>query len=72
MNKLSMLAAAMLLVIAAAPASAREFKVDGVLVSDTCSTPQGQKYVYDGFYGTVGSPCSWHIGEYWFYGKFGG
>lgn len=72
MNKLSMLAAAMLLVIAGAPASAREFAVNGVLMSNVCTTPQGQKYTYDGFYGTVGSPCTWNIGGYQYWGKFGG
>ncbi len=72
MNKLSMLAAAMLLVIAGTPASAKEFTVNGVLMSNVCSNAQGQKYTYDGFYGAVGTPCNWHVGEYVFWGKFGG
>ena len=77
MNKLSMLAAAMLLVIAGTAASAREFTVNGVRMSNVCSNAQGQKYTYDGFFGPVGSPCTWTIGGYQpqghqYWGTFGG
>lgn len=72
MKKLSVLLAAMLLAGVCVPGSAEEFVVNGVKMSNVCANAKGERYQYEGFFGPVGTPCTWTIGEYQYWGKFGG
>lgn len=72
MKKSTMLCAALLLAAAVGPVSAEQFVINGVTMSNVCTSSGGVKFKYDGFYGPVGTPCNWHIGQYEYTGVFGG
>ncbi len=74
MKKLGLLLVSLLLVAIAAPlVSANEFYENGVLESNVCvDKTDGYTYKYEGYWGPVGTPCTWHIGVHQYWGVFGG